>query len=231
MCTKAVTVNVRAMSEKLKVPFISPQSKPSVDKQDGSSDSLPTDFMPIITLNRPREIQYMRWGLVPHTVSDPSQAGTMFNARAESLLEKPSFRDLVMSSRCLILDEGFYERETQGDEKVEWKIAPALEDYFYKAGLWTTWRNPQTGELLESFTMITCDPGSGRFSQIHDRIPVIMNKEERRHWMNPNATKEQLISLLRPCSPEMYLISEHSRKLIPSKPSAGRRRNADDLFS
>lgn len=217
MCTKAVSINVRRMSEKLKVPFVSPTSKPSVDKREGAEDTLPTDYMPVITLSRPREIQYMRWGLIPHYVSDPRDAGTMFNARAETLFEKPAFRNLVKSNRCLVLTEGFYERETQGDEKVEWKITPAQEAYFYKAGLWTTWKDNNTGQIIESCTIITCDPGAGSFSKIHDRIPVILNKDQRRIWMNPTANEQQLIQLFKPCSDDMLSIDEHSRKLIKNR--------------
>jgi putative SOS response-associated peptidase YedK len=230
MCTKAVSVNVREMSGKLKAPFVAPRSKPSVDKRDGMADTLPTDFMPVITLNRPREIQYMKWGLIPAFVSHPAEASAMFNARSETLLEKPSFRNLVMSSRCLILDEGFYEREMQGDEKVEWLVAPGQEDYFYKAGLWTTWRSRDGGEIIESFTMITCDPGETRFRKIHDRIPIIMNKEQRRLWMNPNARENEIISLLQPCADDMLLIIEHSREL---KKSPKKKNNGfnEDLFN
>lgn len=213
MCTKAVAVNVRAMSEKLKTPIIPPKS--ITNKQDGNKeDTLPTDYSPVIALNRPREIQYMRWGLIPSFAQDPKSVPPMFNARAETLTQLPSFRDLIASQRCLILNTGFYERNTQGDERVEYKISPAQEDFFYKAGLWTTWRNPANGDIIESFTMITCDPKGTAFAQIHDRMPVIMNKAERRLWMNPHATKEQLISLLKPCSDDLYNVTEYGRKWL-----------------
>lgn len=215
MCTKAVTVNVRGMSEKLNVPCVPPVTKTSNTNNLNGSDTLPTDLSPVITLNRPREIQFMRWGLIPHTTIDPKLVAPMFNARAETLLHLPSFKDLVMVSRCLILNEGFYEREEQGDEKVEWLIAPAQDDYFYKAGLWTTWR--RNGEIIESFTMITCDPGNSAIGKIHDRTPIIMNKEQRRLWMNPNAPKEQVMALLQPCSDDMLRITEHSRKQLKAK--------------
>jgi putative SOS response-associated peptidase YedK len=141
----------------------------------------------------------MRWGLIPDFATDLKQLSPMFNARAETLTQLRSFRDLVMTRRCLILNEGFYEHETIGNEKVQWRISPADgEDYFYKAGLWAAWRNPQNGEVIESFTMITCDP-TGPVPP-HSRPDAdYPGQSERRLWMNPQSTKEQLLSLLKPC--------------------------------
>jgi putative SOS response-associated peptidase YedK len=216
MCTKAVAVNAREMSNRLNANVIISNNhglgEAALVELLSKNDVLPTDLAPVITHNRPREIQYMRWGLIPAFVTDPKAISPMFNAKAETLAELRSFRDLIMASRCLILNEGFFENEKQGDERVQWKVSPAQEDYFYKAGLWTTWRNPNTLELVDSFTMITCDPKDTAFSKIHDRIPIIMTKAERRLWMNPQATKEQLLALLKPCDASMYTITEFSRK-------------------
>ncbi|WP_406825438.1 SOS response-associated peptidase [Pedobacter sp. KACC 23697] len=214
MCTKAISVNVRALSDKLNVPLIKPKgSKPYA----AADDVLPTDLTPVITHSRPREIQFMRWGLIPANALDIKSVTPMFNARAETLDQKITFKNLIMSSRCLILDAGFYERETQGNERVEWKITPVENEFFYKAGLWTTWKDRLSGEITESFTMITCDPGEHSFAKIHDRMPIIMNQAERRLWMNPNATKEQLLALLKPCSEDVYKVMEHQRKPITGK--------------
>lgn len=214
MCTKAISVNVRALSTKLNVPMVAPKGSKHVT---GSDHLLPTDLTPVITHTRPREIQFMRWGLIPANAVDIKSVQPMFNARAETLDEKVSFKSLIMTSRCLILDAGFYERQTQGNERVELKITPRENDFFYKAGLWTTWRDRISGEITESFTMITCDPANHSFAQIHDRMPIIMNQAERRLWMNPNATKEQLLSLLKPCPEDVYVVTEHQRKAITGK--------------
>lgn len=209
------------MSEKLQAPIIPPKSVSN--KHDlNKEDTLPTDYGPVITLNRPREIQYMRWGLIPAFAQDPKSVPPMFNARAETLTQLPSFRDLIASQRCLILNTGFYERNTQGDERVEYKISPAQEDFFYKAGLWTTWRNPANGDIIESFTMITCDPKQTIFADIHDRIPIIMSKAERRIWMNPQTSKEQLLALLKPCDDDFLNIEEFNRKPLKAPKGSNR---------
>ena len=212
MCTKAVAVNVRKLSSRVQSAL--PETMDSEVGLAEKSDVLPTDLAPVITHERPREIQRMRWGLIPHYTRDLSALPSLFNARAETLLQLPSFRDLVMTRRCLILNYGFYEFEVQGDERVQWKMRPVGEELFYKAGLWTTWRNPQTGELVNSFTMITCAPGTAKISRIHDRMPVILNRQERRLWMNPQASQAQLMALLKPCADDLYRIEEYSRKAI-----------------
>jgi putative SOS response-associated peptidase YedK len=194
------------------------------------SDVLPTDLAPVITHNRPREIQYMRWGLIPHFITDLASMPLMLNARAETLTELRSFKDLIMASRCLILNEGFYENEKQTHEQVQWKVSPEKEDYFYKAGLWTTWRNPQTGQTTDSFTMITCDPTGTPFRKIHDRMPIIMTQPERRLWMNAKATKEQLLALLKPCDEGMYSIAEYSRKPLKAS-KASNKSNQGGFFN
>lgn len=233
MCTKAVSVNVRTLSEKLQVPVAVPQTTGKTTGMENreEGDVLPTDLSPVITHHRPREIQYMRWGLVPATTVDLASVPAMFNARSETLTELRSFRDLIMTHRCLILNRGFYEHEKQGDERVTWKISPAGEEFFYKAGLWTTWRGAG-GQLIESFTMITCDPLDTAMSRVHHRMPIILNKAERRLWMNPNAAKEQLLALLKPCLEEMYTIGEHSRKPLkePKAPKKSKQDNDNLLF-
>jgi putative SOS response-associated peptidase YedK len=231
MCTKAVSVNVRAMSERLQVPIVTPVSgfKGGASAPEEKEDIRPTDLSPVITHHRPRDIQYMRWGLIPGFVTDPKEIKPMLNARAETLTTTRSFKDLIMATRCLILNAGFFETEKTANEQIEWKISPATEDCFYKAGLWTTWRNPMNGELVECFTMITCDPSGHTFSEIHDRMPIIMNKAERRLWMNPNATQEQLLALLKPCDAQMYTVTEHNRK--PLKATKGKpRKDQGDIF-
>lgn len=232
MCTKVVAIDVRALSEKLKTPVTSPRTTgKSLPGENAPGDVLPTDLAPVITHESPREIRYLRWGLVPAWTQDPARVTPMFNAKAETLDQLVSFRDLVMTRRCLILNEGFYENEKQGDLRVAWKVSPAGEPYFYKAGLWTTWQNAASGQLIESFTMITCAPEArSRFSRIHDRMPVMLNKAQRRLWMNPNANKAQLMELLRPCGEDLYAVHEFSRKPLREAKQKAAKPAANLLF-
>ncbi|RYE18773.1 MAG: hypothetical protein EOP45_13625 [Sphingobacteriaceae bacterium] len=153
MGTKVVSIDVRALSEKLKAPAIQPGTSGKSLPEDGTrGDVLPTDLAPVITHDRQREIRYLRWGLVPAWTADPARCTPMYNAKAETLDQLPSFRDLILTRRCLILNQGFYENEKQGEERVQWKISPKDEDFFYKAGLWTTWqgalKDPSSGNAV-----------------------------------------------------------------------------------
>jgi putative SOS response-associated peptidase YedK len=120
------TVNVRAMSKKLRVPLIAPVSRfqGGAGSPEQKDDIRPTDLSPIITHHRPREIKFLRWGLIPPFVNQ-KEVKPMFSARAETLTKLASFRDLIMVSRCLIINAGFFETEKTSDEQIQHQISPA----------------------------------------------------------------------------------------------------------
>jgi SOS response associated peptidase (SRAP) len=102
----------------------------------------------------------MRWGLVPSWSQDPSIGNRMINARAETLLEKPSFKKLVGTKRCVIPADGFYEWRREGNCKVPVWIHLKKREPFVFAGLWDYWRDQDRGKDLYSFTIITCEPNA-----------------------------------------------------------------------
>jgi putative SOS response-associated peptidase YedK len=97
----------------------------------------------------------MRWGLVPSWAQDPSMCQRMINARAETLLEKPSFKQLVSTRRCLVPADGFYEWRRDGKRKVPMWIHLKNRKPFAFAGLWDSWLDRDTGSELYTFTIIT----------------------------------------------------------------------------
>jgi putative SOS response-associated peptidase YedK len=106
----------------------------------------------------------------------------MIYARAETLLQKPSFRNLVSQRRCLIPADGFYEWRREGSRKVPMWIHLKKKEPFVFAGLWDSWRNPQEGDVLNSFTIITTDPNA-LVRRIHNRMPVIYDEAMGRQWL------------------------------------------------
>jgi putative SOS response-associated peptidase YedK len=135
-----------------------------------------------VALNDRNEAKLMKWGLVPSWASDPSVGNRMINARAETLLEKPSFKRLVSERRCLIPADGFYEWRREGNGKVPVWIHLKNKEPFAFAGLWESWRDFDSGIVRETFTIITTDPNS-LLRPIYNRMPVIYDRAMGRQWL------------------------------------------------
>ena len=141
----------------------------------------------------------MKWGLVPSWAPDPSIGNQMINARAETLLKKPSFRNLVSQRRCLIPADGFYEWRREGNRKVPVWIHLKKKEPFAFAGLWDSWRNVEVGDTLHTFTIITTEPNS-LLEPIHNRMPVILSAADYGKWMDPAIQEPgSVLPLLAPC--------------------------------
>ena len=141
----------------------------------------PTQYVAAIRddADRNRELVMLRWGLVPFWAKDPAIGNKMINARAETVAEKPSYRNAFKHRRCVVLADGFYEWHRQGDVKVPYFISPKSGEPFGLAGLWETWN---TGESLQSTTLITTTAND--FMQpLHHRMPVILQPETADEWL------------------------------------------------
>jgi putative SOS response-associated peptidase YedK len=142
----------------------------------------------------------MRWGLVPVWAKDMSIGSKMINARAETLAEKPSFKRLLKSRRCLVVADGFYEWRKNGAQKIPMYIRLKSGGPFGFAGLYDTWRSPDA-ETIVSCTIITGPPNE-LVAPIHDRMPVILPKQDYADWLDPENTDPlELLPLLKPYPP------------------------------
>ena len=126
------------------------------------------------------EVANLRWGLIPSWAKDPKIGVQCINARAETISEKPSFREAFQKRRCLVPADGFWEWETIGKKKIPWKFARPDGEEFCMAGLWESWL--ADGEPLETFTIITTLP-NGLVSPVHDRMPVILTPDAAEGWL------------------------------------------------
>ncbi len=132
--------------------------------------------------DRKRELVMLRWGLVPFWAKDPAIGNKMINARAETVAEKPSYRNAFKHRRCIVLADGFYEWHREGDVKVPHFISLKSGEPFGLAGLWETWNNKETGESMQSTTLITTEAND--FMQpLHHRMPVILQPETANEWL------------------------------------------------
>lgn len=167
----------------------------------------PTQTIPAIvqTLEQQsRTFKPFRWGLIPSWAKDESIGSKLINARAETLAEKPAFRDAFRRRRCLILADGFYEWKTQAGQKQPFYFQLESRKPFAFAGLWER-RGAAGGELLETCTIITTDANPSS-STIHHRMPVILDPQEYDRWLDPNLTEtDELRSLLDPYSDDLKI--------------------------
>ena len=138
-----------------------------------------------------------RWGLVPSWAKDMGIGSKLFNARAETIQEKPSFRSAFKISRLLVPVSGFYEwGEPSPAGSGPYFIHPSEGEHWWFAGLGETWPGPEGP--VDSFTVITTEANRA-MAELHHRMPVILSPEDAGTWMDPRTPPETLQALLRPC--------------------------------
>ena len=109
---------------------------------DSAYNVAPTQDVLTVVGGETRRARLMRWGLIPHWARDPKIGARMINARAETVAEKPAFRDALRRRRCLVLADGFYEWQRDGAVKRPMRIVMRSGEPFAFAGLWSVWRDP-----------------------------------------------------------------------------------------
>lgn len=160
----------------------------------------PTQLVPVVRdAASERIISNLKWGLVPSWAKDAEIGNRMINARAETLTEKPSFREAYAKRRCLIPTSGFYEwQKTSSGAKQPFYFYLKEKDVFGFAGLWEEWLDKDSGELLETFTIITTE-ANAVLKPVHDRMPVIIKPDNYDEWLDPKIKDaERLEKLLKP---------------------------------
>jgi putative SOS response-associated peptidase YedK len=160
----------------------------------------PTQPIPVIRQHPKepvRQISTMRWGLIPHWARDASIASSTINAKSETAAEKPAFRDPMKFRRCLIPADGFYEWKRTATIKQPYCFEVNKGELFAFAGLWDGWKNAE-GQWIKSCTILTTTPNA-MTSAVHDRMPVIFDRESYDLWLDPGMTNVQVVSdLLKP---------------------------------
>lgn len=165
----------------------------------------PTQYVAVVRTDASdalRRVGMLYWGLVPSWAKDKSIGARMINARGETLREKPSFRSAYRRRRCLVLADGYYEWQRSAGAKQPYFISFTDREPFGMAGLWETWRDPASGDALESCCIVTTAPAPA-VAHVHDRMPVIVGRADYDEWLDPrNEAVERLDRLLVPCAIE-----------------------------
>lgn len=175
---------------------------PPDDSEDWSPryNIAPTQPAPVIR-QHPKEphrvMTLMRWGLIPMWAKDMSDASRKINARSETASTLPAFRDAMKSRRCLVPADGFYEWQRQAGRKQPYCFEVSDGELFAFAGLWERWKDP-SGEWIRSFSILTTTPNAVT-SVVHDRMPVILNRDNYDLWLDPAMTTvEEVSDMLKP---------------------------------
>ena len=181
-----------AIRAKFGVPAV-PQFAPNMDWR-------PTNNAPIVRLapDGTRECVLARWGLVPGWAPDLKFGARCINARAETVAKLPAFRGAFRKRRCLVPVNAFFEWSGEKGQRLKWRIGLRGEPLFALAGLWEWWQDPQGGDGVASYTIVTCEANAA-IASLHDRMPVILREADYPRWLDPAADGQPLLA---PFDPE-----------------------------
>ncbi len=147
-------------------------------------------YLPVISQKNKDEITMARWGLIPSWVKEEESvekiSNSTYNARSETVWEKPSFRTAAKNKRCLVLASGFFEWHTIGNLKIPFYIQREDKDVIRFAGLRESWTNPATGEIMETCSILTL-PANALMARIHNtkkRMPAVLEDDSAETWLS-----------------------------------------------
>ncbi len=182
----------------------------------------PTHRHPVVTSDDALHLQYFQWGLIPYWSKSPSVGSKMINARIETILEKPAFKQAINQRRCLVPIDGFYEWKRKGKEKIPYRIGLKTEAIFCVAGIWEQWKNANN-ENVFTFSMLTQGPNK-LMEEIHNRMPAILLPEQEQIWLDQSLPAKEVISIIQPypddflkayqVSPRVNKVSENDIDLL-----------------
>ena len=164
----------------------------------------PTDPAVVVVQRQERRaVTAYRWGLTPHWAASPKGGARMINARAETILQAPAFRDAFRRKRCLVPVDSFYEWRREGSIRQPFRIHRPDGRPFALAGVWDGWHDPETEEVVRSFSIVTTGPNEVT-APIHDRMPVVLTPETWDRWLDPELPDpSELVGLLIPADDDL----------------------------
>lgn len=178
-------------------PKQDPQTKLLLDVRENYNVA-PGHIMPVVIRGKQEHYpELMKWGLIPSWSKDDKIGYKLINAREETLYQKSVWKRLVKSHRCIVPATGFYEWQKTNEGKIPYYITPKEGEFFSFAGLWDEWKDEE-GNIIKSYTIITTSPNK-EMSALHDRMPVILNKQLADIWLSPlELSEDQADELLKP---------------------------------
>jgi len=181
-------------------------------------------YVPVVPDESPDELQLYQWGLIPYWIKDRAAAESIqmktFNARAESIAEKPSFRNSIKNKRCLVISRGFFEWQQRGTLKIPYYVYLKDGKPFAFAGIYDKWTDPATGEITTTFTIITtkANPLMEKIHNTKQRMPVILPADVEKDWLSKSTDQKQILNFLNPL--DESLMQAHTISRLISMPGA-----------
>ncbi|HKJ45178.1 MAG TPA: SOS response-associated peptidase [Balneolales bacterium] len=179
----------------------------------------PGTINPVILMPRPdvRDLGGFKWGLIPSWAEDERVGYKMINARAETLLEKPSYRKPFQRQRCIIPANGFFEWQTIYKQKTPFYVRTLDQDLLGFAGLYEKWVSKDKKKTVYSYTIITTE-ANALLQPLHDRMPVILERKNYDQWLDPvNSDTEELNKMINPYPTERMAIYRVSQDVNDAK--------------
>ncbi len=178
--------------------------------------------MPVVTQEAPDKIQLFNWGLILPWIKNLADADKIrtqtLNARSETIFEKPSFKNPILHQRCLIPADGFFEWMDVKKKKYPHYIQQKEKEIFCFGGIYSSWVDKSSGEILQCFSMITTE-ANGMLEKIHNlkqRMPLIIAPQDYKKWLDPALSVAEIKSLFKPY-PDAALQNHTVSKLINSR--------------
>jgi putative SOS response-associated peptidase YedK len=171
--------------------------------------------------NGARRFALLRWGFIPSWVKEVKLGKPLINARGETVLEKPSFRNAMRRRRCLVPADGYYEWSGEEGRKTPYSVQRKDKGLFALAGLWEHWMGAD-GSEIETAVLMTIAPNA-ELATIHDRMPVMLNTlEERASWLDERTPIRALRSLLGP-APDALVSARRVSRAVSNARNEGPR--------
>jgi len=178
--------------------------------------------VPVITDSEPKKVQGLEWCLIPHWARSEDKALDIrkktYNARDDTIFEKPSFRDAILKNRCLVIADGYFEWHHANGKKYPYYIQLKDRGLFAMAGLWSDWK---LGDIRKKTFAIVTTEANPMMARIHNsakRMPVILPPGSEREWIAPGLSKAEIQAMMKPLDQD--LMDAHTVSRLISQPKA-----------
>ena len=181
-------------------------AEPLVEDPGAHYNVAPTDeALVVVQRDERRAVTAYRWGLIPHWATAAKVGSRMINARAETITVSPAFRDAFVRKRCIVPVESFYEWKRDGTIRQPYRVVRRDGEPLALAGLWAGWREPDTGAVRRTFSIVTTTPNEA-VAALHDRMPAVLERKTWDRWLDPRpANPSELMGLLAPSEADLEI--------------------------